>query len=249
MNYNWEFAQKIDCDVSEKKQCMALVSEIITLAYKARRYGLLSLVEYTENCPHFILKKGLQLVVDGVKPQIVKDILELYIVSGNFSGKELLQRCIMLEGVTAIQGGLNPKIVRELLLSFFGEDGYRAYHKEFENSCDDKLELYIKSIEDSPKPPPVPSKLNALITDLEDQEIQQCLKEINTVDLATAVKGMGGKAQLKIFNNLPKRGASYLHEVLDQMATVKKSDVKEAQEKIETIIADLNSENAIQLPD
>ena len=57
----------------------ALVSYFKNISYKTRKNGLLSLegeITEDESLDPFI-KKGLQLVVDGVDPQAVRSILEL----------------------------------------------------------------------------------------------------------------------------------------------------------------------------
>ena len=121
MEYDWEFGERIKCSEDEKRQCMALVAQIVSLANKAKRNGLLSLVQDAEETTHFLLRKGLQLVLEGVQPNLVKTTLEYYILSGRYTGKDLLERCIILEGILAIQNGVNPQIIQELLISLFGE--------------------------------------------------------------------------------------------------------------------------------
>ncbi len=54
----------------------ALVSQLVNLADKARRQGLLSLEEEEEKIADPFLKKGIVLVVDGVDPAEVRHILE-----------------------------------------------------------------------------------------------------------------------------------------------------------------------------
>ena len=52
------------------------VVELVRYADRARRDGLLALEEELENIDDDYLKKGLQLVVDGTDPDLVRDILE-----------------------------------------------------------------------------------------------------------------------------------------------------------------------------
>ena len=53
-----------------------IINDIITLANKARKEGLLSLEEATEALDDEFLKKGLMLVVDGTDPELVRNLLE-----------------------------------------------------------------------------------------------------------------------------------------------------------------------------
>ena len=80
MNYDAEFCQQMRVSEDEKRQCLALVSEILTLATKGRNFGLLSLGKEAEESSSFLLRKGLQLALDGVKSHTARIILELYIL-------------------------------------------------------------------------------------------------------------------------------------------------------------------------
>ena len=239
MIFDWEFSERIKCSEVEKKECMALVAEIIIMATKAKRNGLLSLVQEAEETPHFLLRKGLQLVLEGVNPEMVETTLQHYIMSSKHTGKAFLQRCIIAEGVLAIQNGVNPTIIKELLLSLFGEESYEIYVLEFGDSKVDRLKAFFKKIQKSRAATPLSAKLGHTILQLNDQSIQQCLKEISTVDLARALKGVEGKAQIKVFRNLPKRSAAILQETVEHLDLMRESEMNEAQEKMLMVISDL----------
>ena len=53
-----------------------LVATMVSLAEKARREGILALDNEANKVEDPFLKKGLQLVVDGTDPELVKDIME-----------------------------------------------------------------------------------------------------------------------------------------------------------------------------
>ncbi|MCU0601957.1 MAG: hypothetical protein MUC33_04725 [Desulfobacterales bacterium] len=239
MNYDWAFARRIRCRREDQQQCLLLISDILLLTKKARSLGLLSLIETIEACPNRFLKKGLQLIVDGEKPHTVREILEISIMAGGFRGRELLERCIILEGLMGIQAGLNPKSIQELLLSFIGEEVARTYETEFGDGGGGNLDRFLKNLEQSQPPSAAQSPLSLLFSKLGDDEIRQCLKEISTLDLAKALKNMNAKTQMRIFNTLPKPGALFLRETLEQMGRVPPSAVAEAQERIEAAIRDI----------
>jgi hypothetical protein len=192
------------------------------------------------------LRKGLQLVLEGVQPSLVKTTLEYYILSGSYTGKDLLERCIIMEGVLAIQKGVNPQIIQELLLALFGEKGQEAYEAEFGDKKTDKLEAFFDKIKKDRAVNPLGSKLGHTIMQLDDQSIQQCLKEISTVDLARALKGMQGEAKIKVFKNLPKRSAAILQETVQHLDLMRDSEMNEAQEKILLIISGLEEQGDIR---
>ena len=242
MKHDWEFGERIQCRAAEKKECMSLVAEIVSMANKAKRNGLLSLVHEAEETPHFLLRKGLQLVLEGVNPEIVEKTLQYYILAGKYQGKALLERCLIKEGVIAIQNGINPTVIRELLLSLFGEDASANYELEYGDNKRNRLSAFFKTIEKHRANTPLGAKLGHTIMQLNDQSIQKCLKEISTVDLARALKGIEGNAQIKVFRNLPKRSAAILQETVEHLDLMRESEMNEAQEKVLLIISDLESQ-------
>ena len=246
MEYDWEFGERIKCSEDEKSQCIALVSQIVSMAKMAKRNGLLALVQEAEETTSFLLSKGLQLILEGVQPSLVKTTLEYYILSGSYTGKDLLERCLIMEGVLAIQKGINPQIIQELLLSLFGEKGHKAYEAEFGDKKTDKLEAFFKKIKKDRAATPLSSKLGLAIMQLDDQSIQQCLKEISTVDLARALKGIEGEAKIKVFKNLPKRSAAILQETVEHLDLMRDSEMNEAQEKILLVISGMEEQGDIR---
>ena len=65
-------------DQNSKKEIIAQFSD---LSKKARREGLLSLEDEINQLDDKFLKKGLQMVVDGIEPETIKEILDLEIAA------------------------------------------------------------------------------------------------------------------------------------------------------------------------
>jgi chemotaxis protein MotA len=57
------------------------IEMIVQLAERARREGLLYLENQLDQVPHLFLRKGLQLVIDGTEPELVRNIMETEIYS------------------------------------------------------------------------------------------------------------------------------------------------------------------------
>ncbi|MCF0148162.1 MAG: motility protein A [Clostridium sp.] len=168
-----------------------IIEKFSVLSKKARREGLLSLEDDISEMEDPFLKKGLQMVVDGIEPETIREILELEIgemesrhdkgagiflswgayapafgmlgtligliqmlsnltdvaniasgmgkalittfygsilanllcnpIATNLkqkSAKEVGEREMMLEGILAIQSGVNPRIVEEKLITY-----------------------------------------------------------------------------------------------------------------------------------
>jgi chemotaxis protein MotA len=55
------------------------ISEVVTLADRARREGMLSLEEACQKLEDPFLRKGLQMAIDGTDPEQVRDVLEVEI--------------------------------------------------------------------------------------------------------------------------------------------------------------------------
>ena len=165
MNYDAEFCRQIRVSEDVKRQCLGLVSEILQLATKARNYGLLSLGKEAEESPSFLLRKGLQLALDGVKSNTARLVLELYILTGDYTGKDLLERCIILEGV-------HPKLLKEVLLAFLGESEHVMLKEEFEARERQKLESHLKKIIKKPAASDSSAKLGKIIAGLNHKKLK-----------------------------------------------------------------------------
>ncbi|MBN1532251.1 MAG: flagellar motor switch protein FliG [Spirochaetes bacterium] len=80
---------------------------------------------------------------------------------------------------------------------------------------------------------------------LDDRSIQKVLREVDSQDLAKALKGVDAEVQEKIFRNMSKRAASLLREDMDFMGPIRLRDVEESQQKIVNIIRKLEDSGDI----
>ena len=80
---------------------------------------------------------------------------------------------------------------------------------------------------------------------LDDRAIQKVLREVDTQELAKALKAVDSEVQDKIFRNMSKRAATLLKEDMDYMGPVRLKDVEEAQQKIVSIIRKLEEQGEI----
>lgn len=183
-----------------EKSGIDIINQFIDLSRKARREGLLSLEDEISGISDDFLKKGLQMVVDGIEPETIQDIMDLEIgemerrhgegvnmlkawgayapafgmagtligliqMLGNLndssqiasgmskalittlygslmaniifnpmaanlalkSQQEVSVREMMLEGIIAIQSGVNPRIVEEKLTTYLSPEERQKY--------------------------------------------------------------------------------------------------------------------------
>jgi flagellar motor switch protein FliG len=80
---------------------------------------------------------------------------------------------------------------------------------------------------------------------LDDRAIQKVLREVDTAELAKALRGVEGEVQDKIFKNMSKRAAALLKEEMEYMGPVRLKDVEETQQKIVSIIRKLEDSGEI----
>jgi flagellar motor switch protein FliG len=83
------------------------------------------------------------------------------------------------------------------------------------------------------------------ITALDDRSIQQILREVDTKELAVALKGTSEEVQEKIYSNMSERAAAIIREDLEFMGPVRVKTVEEAQQKIVAIIRRLEDAGQI----
>ncbi|MZP30533.1 flagellar motor switch protein FliG [Heliobacterium undosum] len=80
---------------------------------------------------------------------------------------------------------------------------------------------------------------------LDDRSIQQVMREVDTKDLALALKGSSDEVVQKIFRNVSKRAGEMLREDMEFMGPVRLRDVEEAQQRIVNIIRKLEEAGEI----
>ncbi len=85
------------------------------------------------------------------------------------------------------------------------------------------------------------------ITSLEDRSIQLVLREVDTAELALALKGVPDLVREKITNNLSERAATNLMEEVELLGTVRVSQVEEAQQNIIRVIRRLEEQGQIMV--
>jgi len=80
---------------------------------------------------------------------------------------------------------------------------------------------------------------------LDDRSLQLVLREIESKDLALALKASSNEVGEKIYKNMSKRAADMLREEIEYMGPVRIRDVEEAQQKIVNVIRRLEESGEI----
>jgi len=121
--YDWQFAERIQCSVEEKRECFDLIVKLREYASVIRREGFLALEEELQNIDDGFLAVSIQMGVDGVSPELFRAIQERRILVDNCKGKELLRRVIITEAMASILSEDTFQILHYKLLSYLGEHG------------------------------------------------------------------------------------------------------------------------------
>jgi flagellar motor switch protein FliG len=80
---------------------------------------------------------------------------------------------------------------------------------------------------------------------IDDRSVQRVLREVESQDLALALKGASNEVSQKIFHNMSQRAADMLKEDIEFMGPVRLRDVEEAQQRIVNIIRKLEDAGEI----
>ena len=80
---------------------------------------------------------------------------------------------------------------------------------------------------------------------LDDRSIQKVMREVDTTELAKALKAVDSEVQDKIYRNMSKRASTLLKEDMEYMGPIRVRDVEEAQQKIVAIIRKLEEPGEI----
>jgi flagellar motor switch protein FliG len=83
------------------------------------------------------------------------------------------------------------------------------------------------------------------IVTLSDTAIQRIIREVDTKDLALALKGVNEEVSVRIFKNISKRGAELLKEDMQFMGPVRLREVEEVQQRIVNVIRSLDEAGEI----
>jgi flagellar motor switch protein FliG len=80
---------------------------------------------------------------------------------------------------------------------------------------------------------------------LDDRSIQKVMREVDSQELAKALKGVDVEVQDKVFRNMSRRAAIMLREDMEFMGPIRLKDVEESQHKIIAIIKQLEDSGEI----
>lgn len=123
--YDWRFAERIQCSIEDKRECFDLILKLRKYASVIRNEGFLALEEELQSIDDEFLAISIQMGIDGLDPQLFRDIQERRILVDNCIGKDLLRRVIITEAMASILAHDTFLAFHYKLLSYLGEHGYQ----------------------------------------------------------------------------------------------------------------------------
>lgn len=237
MKYDFNFAERSVCDKDMQRDLFELINTILEYSEIARIEGLLSLEDILDKVTNPLLKKGIQLVVDGIDPDVLRKILDIRIMKINPKSQDLLACSIIYEGVIAIQRGDSVILMLEILTSFLDVDLAEKYIEQY---YDKQVEMFHKDLHGKPFLSEA-TKLIEVIADDQDDEIKLILRETPIYDLMNAMLGASGKVQKRILKNMSDRSAQLLISDIVNIDTdfINEECIVEAQTNILRIRANI----------
>lgn len=105
-------AAKAACSKEDQESLVPIVKQLVELSDQASKKGLLSLEGELASVDDPFLKIGLQLIIDKIDQDNIRDILDSDIYYNESNGRELLKKIIIREGLMRIQTGDPGRIVK-----------------------------------------------------------------------------------------------------------------------------------------
>jgi hypothetical protein len=125
LHYDWRFAERIQVNVEDKRECFELILKLRKYAMIIRKDGFLALEDDLKLIDDEFLAISIQMGIDGVDPHLFREIQERRILVDNCIGKELLRRVIITEAMASILSEDTFTVFHYKLLSYLGQDGYK----------------------------------------------------------------------------------------------------------------------------
>ena len=119
-------SERMQFSSADKKECFETAKKMVVIAMNVEKNGSSAFEELKSSNDTF-LEIAVKLAVDGFDSERIRIILQNYIISGNYKGRELLRRILITESVMMIVGKYEYQQICEELASYFGEDNFREY--------------------------------------------------------------------------------------------------------------------------
>ncbi len=123
-------AAKASCSLEDQESLVPIIQQLKKLAELTTKQGVLALENELPQIKDSFFNLGVQLIIDRVEADNIKDILDSDIYYNQSNGRELLKKIIIREGLLRIQAGDTPRNVLICTKVFLGrvpEAAFRSF--------------------------------------------------------------------------------------------------------------------------
>lgn len=131
-------AAKASCSLEDQETLVPLILQLKKLSELVTKQGLLALENELPLMKDPFLNLGVQLIIDKVEAENIKDILDSDIYYNQSNGRELLKKIIIREGLLRIQAGDNPRnvlICTKIFLGKIPDSAFAILSKQSSHAC------------------------------------------------------------------------------------------------------------------
>lgn len=246
--YDAKLYEKMQCSMDKKKEVLGTLDKLLQLAGKAKELGLLSLEPDMDSVRPELFKKSIQLLIDGFEPETLREVLLNFTLCSNYKGKELFERILIIEGISAIQEGIDPLVLKEKLSSLFGEDFIFELEKHFGTDADSMsniIDTYINRNQNKPVYSKETSLLEKPLSIIDNRSLQRLLREIDNYTLAMGISGASGGIETRIIKSVSGWLALVLISELNAIKTPVTAEITESQKRIIEVMHSLRNQGEI----
>lgn len=124
--WNAELTKRLACSDKDKAALPQIVEEMLVVSDKARNEGILPFVSTDESSKQpAMLRYGFKLIAEGLSPEVLEEILAIYLSTSTLVGFEFLKQCIYVEALLSIAAGDSRDLLLRKLAPYCGAE--KAY--------------------------------------------------------------------------------------------------------------------------
>lgn len=241
--FDYWVSSRLEFTTEDKRACLETAKTIVDLSHKVRKGGILALEEEIGAMPDMLLKAATQLIVDGVREDQLVGALQNWIVSGNYRGRRLFKRLLILEGMTALHQGVSPPFISEYLLaSYFGENlwteymDYMKYKAGYAYREPVALDQFCEKMKERQN-----FELDGMkiFESIDNFAMQMIIRNIDRSDMTAVFFGSPETVIRKFLKNMSKKSADALMDRTLDMGNFRTADIQGAQERILNKLSEL----------
>lgn len=239
MEFERMIFEQINAKAIEKNQYLPTVKLLLQYSIQAQMKGLLMLEDIISEMKDPFLANGIQFIVDGTDPDLVREILQRKIIVSDESPERIFECCILLEGILSIQRGDFSSVFLGVMQSYMG------YNSEFEKEF---LQIPEKEIEKifEYTPTEISTKFCKILESMHDRAIQKTLRQFELRQIVSALSNVSPDVIKIILRNLSPRVGRSIKQNFPNTRILEFCD--KSQKKILTVIFKLMEAGEIIVP-